>query len=46
MDADGNAILLSQEVKDLKDQEQDDLDMAKDLVGLGVPFGTLDPIFG
>lgn len=32
--------MLSQEVKDRKDQEQDDLDMAKDLVGLGVSFGS------
>ena len=36
MDADGNAILLSQEVQDQKDREQDDLEMEKDLIGLGV----------
>lgn len=38
--------MLSQEVKDRKDQEQDDLEMVKDLVGLGVPLGSLDPTFG
>ena len=45
MDAKGEAVMLSQEVKDRKDQEQDDLEMANDLVGLGVPFGSLEPTF-